>query len=90
MEQQNENIVVLLDDEGNEFECEIVDMIDIEDRRYVIVVPDPNEEYVVPLRVETEDGEDFFVSVDDEDEFQEILEKWELSGEYDVDDEFLN
>ena len=81
MEENEEldNIVVLNDEEGNEVKFEFLDLIELDEEEYVVLLPmteDGNEEEgeVVILKVEdTEEGsdEESYVSVEDE----EILNK---------------
>ncbi|MBE5821140.1 MAG: DUF1292 domain-containing protein [Clostridiales bacterium] len=76
-----ENIIVLTDDEGNEVEFEFVDLIEMDEKEYVILIPvDQDEEEageVVILKVEAneedEEGETY-VSVDNEEEANKVFE----------------
>ena len=73
-----DNIVILNDEDGNEVKFEFLDLVELDDEEYVILLPvidDGVEEEgeVVILKVEDTDSEDeeSYVSVDD----QEILNK---------------
>lgn len=75
-------ILTLVDDEGVEHEFELVDSEEIDDVRYVALVPvfddgadllDDSGELVV-LRVVEEDGEEFLEAIEDEEEFDRIGE----------------
>lgn len=76
-----ENIIVLTDDEGNEVEFEFVDLIEMDENEYVVLIPvEQNEEEageVVILKVEAngedEEGETY-VSVDNEEEANKVFE----------------
>lgn len=75
MEENNEldNIVILNDEEGNEVKFEFLDLIELDQEEYVVLLPvtedgDEEEGEVVILKVEdTEDGsdEESYVSVED-------------------------
>lgn len=81
MEENNEldNIVILNDEEGNEVKFEFLDLIELDQEEYVVLLPvtedgDEEEGEVVILKVEdTEEGsdEESYVSVED----VEILNK---------------
>lgn len=92
--ENEENVVVLIDEDGQEFECEVISILEANNNTYLIVSPNLNEEEemtVVPLRVEVIDGVESYYAVDDEDEFEAILDAWdelEESEDYDMDDDF--
>ncbi|MBQ4082598.1 MAG: DUF1292 domain-containing protein [Clostridia bacterium] len=102
MTEQNElelghDFITISDDEGNEFEFEVLDRVEDDDGRYVALAPvydNPEDELagdgqLVILRVVEEDGEEFFEEFDDEDKFQEIADIFmdRLSEEYEFDDQ---
>ena len=77
---EEDNIVILNDEDGNEVKFEFLDLIELDDEEYVVLLPvaeDGGEEEgeVVILKVEDNDDEnsdeESYVSVDD----QEILNK---------------
>ncbi len=73
------SFITIEDDEGNEFELEHLDTIEFEGEEYMIFLPadmdedDPDYGFII-LQVEEADGEDQFVSVDDEEKLQRIYE----------------
>lgn len=73
------SFITIEDDEGNEFELEHLDTIEFEGEEYMIFLPadmdedDPDYGFII-LQVEESDGEDQFVSVDDEEKLQRIYE----------------
>ena len=84
-EQFGNDIVTVVDEEGNEHQFEIVDAIETDDGRYVALLPiyenpadmvDDDGELVI-LAVKEENGEDIMVTIDDDDEFEEIAEIFE-------------
>ncbi|NLY43463.1 MAG: DUF1292 domain-containing protein [Clostridiaceae bacterium] len=95
MTEEREDIVVLVDENGEEVEFEHLDTIEMNDNNYVVLLPldeaDEDEGEVVILRVEEgEDGEDTLVVVEDEDELNEVFElfKMRMEDEFDfIDDE---
>ncbi len=71
--------ITIEDDEGNEFELEHLSTLEFEGEEYMVFLPadmdedDPDYGFVI-LQVEEVDGEEQFVSVDDEDKLQRIYE----------------
>ena len=78
-----DNIVILNDEEGNEVKFEFLDLIELDDEEYVVLLPiaedgEEEEGEVVILKVEDSDDEDAeeesYVSVEDEDTLNKVFE----------------
>ncbi|MCD7844777.1 MAG: DUF1292 domain-containing protein [Oscillospiraceae bacterium] len=73
------NYITVEDDEGNEFELEHLDTMEFEGEEYMVFLPadtdvdDPDYGYII-LQVVEQDGEEQFVSVDDEEKLQRVYE----------------
>ena len=71
--------ITIEDDDGNEFELEHLSTLEFEGEEYMVFLPadmdedDPDYGFVI-LKVVEEDGEEQFVSVDDEDQLQRVYE----------------
>ena len=89
MEENNE-LVVLVDDEGEEHKFLVVDVIPVNDYSYAILMPHPEKEnsngevnvedldaYI--FRVTEKDGEQILEEVEEEDEWNLVAEAWENS-----------
>ena len=69
--------ITIEDDEGNEFELEHLDTLQFEGEEYMVFLPadmkedDPDYGFII-LQVVEEDGEEQFISVDDEDRLQRV------------------
>ncbi len=86
MDENNEeldNIVILNDEEGNEVKFEFLDLIELDDEEYVVLLPvteegEEEEGEVVILKVEDNDDEDSdeesYVSIEDEDTLNKVFE----------------
>ena len=77
-----DNIVILNDEDGNEVKFEFLDLVELEDEEYVVLLPvlEENEEdegEVVILKVEDTDNEsdeESYVSVEDEEVLNKVFE----------------
>ena len=78
-----DNIVILNDEDGNEVKFEFLDLIDLDDEEYVVLLPvteegEEDDGEVVILKVEDNDDEDSdeesYVSVEDEDTLNKVFE----------------
>ena len=78
------NFVTLIDDEGNDVELEYVDALEFNGTTYMAFFPvmeedseeeENEEEYgLVILKSQMENGEEFLVTVDDEEEIEKVYD----------------
>ncbi len=97
MDEERDDIVVLIDEDGEEVEFEHIDTIEMHDNEYVVLAPldedqenDQEEEEVIILKVEhNENGEDSFVTIEDDDELDEVFNEFQsrMEEEFGSDDE---
>ncbi len=78
-----DNIIVLNDEEGNEVKFEFLDLVELDDEEYVVLLPvteegEEEEGEVVILKVEDTDDEDSdeesYVSIEDEEILNKVFE----------------
>ena len=75
------NIVSLFDDDGNEYEFELLDYVDYNDKLYAVMIPSEltdveDDEVAVIMETYFEGNEPNFVFVDDEDLAQKVLDAY--------------
>ena len=93
LDMEREDIVQLVDDEGNEVDFEHLMTLEHNGKAYICLVPvepmeDVGEDELVILRLETdEDGNDIYTTIDDEAELDEVFEKYLEIAEADEGDE---
>ena len=76
-----DNIIVLNDENGNEVQFEFLDLIELDQEEYVVLLPvveegEEDEGEVVILKIEDTDSEDeeTYVSIDDEATLNKVFE----------------
>lgn len=79
--EEEDNVVVLNDEDGNEVRFEFLDVVELDDEEYVVLLPiteegEEDEGEVVILKVEDSDDEEeeSYVSVEDEDVLNRVFE----------------
>ena len=91
-EHEEQEMLVLTDEEGNEFECVILDYLEVDNKRYVVVAPVFEEEEgkedeeetieVDILRIETDEkGEEMLVGIEDDEEWEKVADVWQEQEE---------
>ena len=79
---EEDNIVILNDEDGNEVKFEFLDLVELDDEEYVVLLPvtaegEEDEGEVVILKVEDtyeESDEESYVSVEDEETLNKVFE----------------
>ena len=99
MDEYGNDIVTVVDDDGNEHEFEVLDRIETDDdKKYVAMVPvyenetemlDDSGELIILRVIEEDDGETVLEPIEDDDEFEEIGAIFEerLAEIFEFDDE---
>ena len=95
-EMEDVDLISLLDDEGNEYEFEVLDEIDYKDGHYYALMPTfdlPDQDiesgstYMIFEAVEDENGEPQLAEVEDDDLLDEIAEVFEERFDQEMDEE---
>ena len=93
-EEYGNDIISLMDEEGNETEYEMIDAVELDGQTYVALLPlyeNPEDiveedDQVVILKMVEEDGEEILLTINDEAEFDAVWQAFEdrLSDEYEI------
>ena len=74
------DLVTIIDDDGQEFELEVLDTMDYNGETYMAFLPanmeenDPDYGIIILRVVEDENGEEVYESIDDEAQLQDVYE----------------
>ncbi|MFZ2256838.1 MAG: DUF1292 domain-containing protein [Clostridiaceae bacterium] len=74
------DLIVLTGDDGEEFEVEVIDRVEVAGQEYFIVRPVEESDVYTALRVDIDEaGDEVFSTVDDEDEMNAVEEAYSLA-----------
>lgn len=96
-EEYGNDILTLTDDTGIEMQFEMIDALEKDGSAYLALIPylgspdnlsDFDGELVILKAVQDESGEDILISIEDEDEFDAVLEEFEkrLEDEFEIEE----
>ena len=74
------DFITIIDDDGQEFELEVLDTMDYNGETYTAFLPadmdenDPDYGMIILRVVQDENGEDLYESIDDEDQLNDVYE----------------
>lgn len=70
--------VVFRDENGEEVTFEVIDFIEVNDQEYVIAAMPDNDDEAFILRVESDDeGNETYITIDDDEEWEVVAEAYE-------------
>ncbi len=85
-EEMETGILTFVDDEGNDVRFEILDVVTLDEKEYLVVLPvDETDGGVLILEIKQEDGEEVYDTVTDDAEAEKVFAKFQ--EEYGADDE---
>lgn len=104
MAEERDDLIVLIDENGEEVGFDLLDSFELDGNEYVVLLPpdeseeneetddydDVEEAEVVMFKIEhTDDGEDVFVTIEDEDELETVFEEFKIrmEDEYEFEDD---
>ena len=79
-EEYGSDFITIVDDDGQEFELEVLDEMTYNGETYVAFLPadmkedDPDYGTIILRSVEDENGDELFESIDDEDQLNDVYE----------------
>ena len=77
-EQEYDNIIKLINDDGKEMEFEILATFEVEDDEYAALLPLEGEEEVYLLKMLYDENEDMvLMNIEDQDEFSNVAAAYE-------------
>jgi uncharacterized protein YrzB (UPF0473 family) len=93
-EEERDDVIILTDEEGQEYEFQLIDVIEVDELRYAVLFPleedesSEDEALIMRLESDVETGEDLLVDIEDDDEWEKVVAEWErLLEEEDIDEE---
>ncbi|HEX3032452.1 MAG TPA: DUF1292 domain-containing protein [Bacillota bacterium] len=80
---EQDNIVTLTDEDGQDHDFEVIDVIKVDEGEYAILRPmDDEEDEAIILKVDTdEDGNEILLDIEDDDEWEKVADAWQESLE---------
>lgn len=78
---EEENIVTLTDEDGQDHEFEVIDVIKVDDNEYAILRPlenEDDEDEAIILKISLdEDGNEILLDIEDDDEWEKVADAWQ-------------
>lgn len=87
-----EEVITLVDEEGEEHDFEVIDVIEVEGEKYAILLPvlegeedaeaetedeEDSDEAIILKFAQDEEGNEFLVDIEDDEEWEKVAGIWE-------------
>jgi len=74
---EENKIISMMDEDGEKIDFELVEIIELDENKYALLAPIGDEEDAFVYKIETVEGKDQYIAVEDEEEFERVLEEYE-------------
>lgn len=74
---EENKIISMMDEDGEKVEFELVEIIELDENKYALLAPIGDEEDAFVYKIEMVDGKEQYLAVEDEQEFERVLEEYE-------------
>lgn len=77
-----DNIIELVDEEGNKFNFILIEAFEVEEQRYAVLMPEEDDtEEALVLKIEVdENGEEVLYEIEDDEEWSMVTQVWDAMG----------
>ncbi len=75
---EHDEVITLIDEEGQEYDFTLIDILEVEEREYAILLPaeEETDEAIILKIVPGEDGSDLLVDIEDDEEWDKVVAVW--------------
>lgn len=76
---EQEEVITLVDEEGAEHDFTVVDIINVDESEYAILLPveEENDEAIILKFTHDEEGNELLVDIEDDEEWEKVADAWE-------------
>jgi uncharacterized protein YrzB (UPF0473 family) len=78
---EENKIVTMLDEDGEKIDFELVEIIELDENKYALLAPVGDEDDAYVYKIKEVDGKTEYTAVEDETEFERVLEEYESTFE---------
>ncbi|MBZ9608930.1 DUF1292 domain-containing protein [Clostridium estertheticum] len=78
---EENKIITMLDEDGEKVDFELIEIIELDENKYALLAPIGEEDDAFVYKIEVVDGKEQYIAVEDEEEFERVLEEYDSSFE---------
>jgi uncharacterized protein YrzB (UPF0473 family) len=77
MVMEENKIITMIDEDGEKVDFELIEIIELDENKYALLAPIGDEDDAYVYKIEEVDGKPQYIAVEDEEEFERVLEEYE-------------
>jgi len=81
MVMEENKIITMLDEDGEKVDFELIEIVELDENKYALLAPIGEEEDAFVYKIELVEGKEQYIAVEDEEEFEKVLEEYESTFE---------
>ena len=74
---EENKIITMIDEDGEKVDFELIEIIELDANKYALLAPIGEEEDAFVYKIELVDDKEQYIAVEDEKEFERVLEEYE-------------
>lgn len=74
---EENKIITMIDEDGEKVDFELIEIIELDENKYALLAPIGDEDDAYVYKIEEVDGKPQYIAVEDEEEFERVLEEYE-------------
>ncbi|MGH4051480.1 MAG: DUF1292 domain-containing protein [Clostridium sp.] len=78
---EENKIITMLDEDGEKIDFELIEIIELDENKYALLAPIGEEDDAFVYKIELVDGKEQYIAVEDEEEFESVLEEYNSTFE---------
>jgi uncharacterized protein YrzB (UPF0473 family) len=78
---EENKIITMLDEDGEKIDFELIEIIELDENKYALLAPIGEEDDAFVYKIEVIDGKEQYIAVEDEEEFERVLEEYDSTFE---------
>jgi len=78
---EENKIITMLDEDGEKIDFELIEIIELDENKYALLAPIGEEDDAFVYKIEVVDGKEQYIAVEDEEEFERVLEEYDSTFE---------
>jgi uncharacterized protein YrzB (UPF0473 family) len=78
---EENKIITMLDEDGEKIDFELIEIIELDEKKYALLAPIGEEDDAFVYKIEVIDGKEQYIAVEDEEEFERVLEEYDSTFE---------
>ncbi|MBU3111863.1 DUF1292 domain-containing protein [Clostridium lacusfryxellense] len=78
---EENKIITMLDEDGEKIDFELIEIIELDEKKYALLAPIGEDDDAFVYKIEVIDGKEQYIAVEDEEEFERVLEEYDSTFE---------